>query len=177
MILRSVIHTAFTGRWQQSCGEWKWRVKEAGKAENMTVCSPYPILLFVCVIAVFTVFFKPSHPPLHSHVQDSIGRGSRSIAGEGWPSWWQMGDAVGRLGWDERVSGTASAPLHVTELTLLFGEHTCQEQSLVQPLPYHSWQHLKAWASPELSVPLICGGRTGLMLLPLEFHLCGSRLH
>jgi len=55
-----------------------------------------------------------------------------------------MGDTVGRLGWDERVSGIASAPLHVTELTLLFGEHTCQEQSLVQPLPYHSWQHLKA---------------------------------
>lgn len=44
-----------------------------------------------------------------------------------------MGDAVGRLGWDERVSGTASAPLHVTELTLLFGEHTCQEQSCAAP--------------------------------------------
>ena len=41
MILYSVIHAAFTGRWQQSWAKEKWRVEEAGKAENVTICSPY----------------------------------------------------------------------------------------------------------------------------------------
>lgn len=60
MILHSVIHTAFAGCWQQSWGEWKWGVKEAGKAENVTICSSYPILLFVCVAAQSS--FNPPTP-------------------------------------------------------------------------------------------------------------------
>lgn len=118
---------------------------------------------FVCGCCLH-LRFLPTSLPSHSHLQDSVGRKeSSSIAEEGWPAWWQMGVAVGRLGWDERVSGRVSGPFspsphHITEQMLFFGEHTCQEQSCAAPcLPQLA--ALKSMNLSELSVPLICGGK------------------
>lgn len=104
--------------------------------------------------------FLPTSLCSHFHLQDSVGRkGSSSIAEKGWPAWWQMGVSVGRLGWDERVSGgSLSSPLHTDERMLFFGEHTCQEQSCAAPcLPQLA--ALKSMNLMGLSIPLICGGK------------------
>ena len=87
-----------------------------------------------------------------------------------------MGDAVGKLGWDERISGTSlTSPRSFASLSECCSlEHTPVGNSLVQPLPYHSWQHLKAWTSRGWVFLSSVGGRTWLRL-PLEFQLCGSR--
>lgn len=121
--------------------------------------------------------FLPTSLCSHSHLQDSVGRkGSSSLAEKGWPGWWQMGVSVGRLGWDERVSGSSlSSPLPFTPTSECCSlESTPVRNSLVQPLAYHSWQHLKAWTSWGWVFLSSVGERTRLML-PLEFQLCGSR--
>lgn len=131
---------------------------------------------FVCGSCLHLLFL-PTSLYSHSHLQDSVARkGSSSIAEKGWPAWWQMGDAVGKLGWDERLSGSSlSSPRPFTSPSECCSlENTPVRSSLVQLLAYYSWQHLKVWTSRGWVFLSSVGERTGLMV-PLEFQLCGSR--
>lgn len=57
----SVIHTASTGRWQQSWPMWRWRAEEAGKAENVAICSLIKSSS-LCAWLLSSPSFKPPAP-------------------------------------------------------------------------------------------------------------------
>lgn len=120
-----------------------WESWKNWKCDYLFYLLNHPPLVCGCCLHLP---FLPTSLRSHSHLQDSVGRkGSSSIAEKGWPAWWQMGIAVGKLGWDERVSG--SSLFSPSPSKCCFLENTPVRNSLVHPLAYHSWQHLKAWIS------------------------------
>lgn len=162
MILYNVIHccshrtlaAVLSQGEAEGWGSWKSR-----KCDYLfSLLNPPPRVCGCCL----HLLLLPASLPSRSQLQGSVGRGSSSsIAAEGWSAWWQMGDAVSKLGWDERVAGTFQAlqplSLCIAEPTLFLGEHTCQEQPCAAPsLPHLAT--LKSINLLGLSVPLICGG-------------------